>query len=81
MAERTRFELDYVNPRAEVPRPGSILLLGRHPNPLGPPDGESRIPRGGSWLDTTDDVRSANRGENSPDYVRHKVGFRCAARR
>ena len=50
-------------------------------NPAGPVDGESRIPRGGSWLDTTDDVRSANRGENSPDYTRHKVGFRCAARR
>lgn len=50
-------------------------------NPAGPASGESRIPRGGSWLDTPDDVRSANRGENSPDYTRHKVGFRCAARR
>ncbi len=47
-------------------------------NPTGPPAGQSRIPRGGSWLDTPDDVRSANRGENSPDYTRHKVGFRCA---
>ena len=60
--------------------------FGRYPsadqaNPTGPASGESRIPRGGSWLDTTDDVRSANRGENSPDYTRHKVGFRCAARR
>ncbi len=49
-------------------------------NPTGPASGESRIPRGGSWLDTPDDVRSANRGENSTDYTRHKVGFRCAAR-
>jgi formylglycine-generating enzyme required for sulfatase activity len=60
--------------------------FGRYPsadqvNPAGPASGESRIPRGGSWLDTTDDVRSANRGENSPDYARHKVGFRCAAQR
>ena len=60
--------------------------FGRYPsadqvNPLGPASGESRIPRGGSWLDTPDDVRSANRGENSPDYTRHKVGFRCAVRR
>jgi formylglycine-generating enzyme required for sulfatase activity len=54
---------------------------GRQVNPAGPSVGESRIPRGGSWLDTSDDVRSANRGENSPDYTRHKVGFRCAGRR
>jgi formylglycine-generating enzyme required for sulfatase activity len=58
--------------------------FGRYPsadqvNPAGPASGESRIPRGGSWLDTPDDVRSANRGENSPDYTRHKVGFRCSA--
>jgi formylglycine-generating enzyme required for sulfatase activity len=49
----------------------------RQVNPTGPPGGDSRIPRGGSWYDTPDDVRSANRGENSPDYTRHKVGFRC----
>jgi formylglycine-generating enzyme required for sulfatase activity len=48
-------------------------------NPAGPPSGESRIPRGGSWLDLPDDIRSANRGANAPDYTRHKVGFRCAA--
>jgi formylglycine-generating enzyme required for sulfatase activity len=48
-------------------------------NPTGPSLGDSCIPRGGSWYDTPDDVRSANRGENSPDYVRHKVGFRCAS--
>ena len=46
-------------------------------NPTGPVSGNSRIPKGGSWLDKPDDVRSANRGENSPDYTRHKVGFRC----
>jgi formylglycine-generating enzyme required for sulfatase activity len=47
-------------------------------NPQGPSSGESRIPRGGSWLDLPDDIRSANRGANAPDYTRHKVGFRCA---
>jgi formylglycine-generating enzyme required for sulfatase activity len=52
--------------------------LERQVNPMGPSSGESRIPRGGSWLDTPDDVRSTNRGENTPDYTRHKVGFRCA---
>ena len=47
-------------------------------NPSGPESGEGHIPRGGAWLDKPDDVRSANRGENSIDYTRHKVGFRCA---
>lgn len=56
--------------------------FGRYPaeaqsNPTGPLTGESRIPKGGCWLDRPDDVRSANRGENTPDYTRHKVGFRC----
>jgi formylglycine-generating enzyme required for sulfatase activity len=46
-------------------------------NPIGPPTGEYRIPRGGSWLDVPDDIRSTNRGANTPDYTRHKVGFRC----
>lgn len=47
-------------------------------DPVGPLSGSGRIPRGGSWYDKPDDVRSANRGENTPDYARHKVGFRCA---
>lgn len=47
-------------------------------NPIGPVSGESRIPRGGSWYDTPDDVRSLNRGANLPDYTHPKVGFRCA---
>jgi len=50
----------------------------RRVNPTGPSSGESRIPRGGSWLDAPDNIRSTNRGENTPDYTRHKVGFRCA---
>ena len=47
-------------------------------NPMGPSSGDSRVTRGGSWYDTPNDVRSANRGQNTTDYVRHKVGFRCA---
>lgn len=47
-------------------------------NPQGPQTGSSKIPRGGSWYDRPDDTRSTNRGENTPDYTRHKVGFRCA---
>ena len=48
-------------------------------DPAGPTTGDSYIPRGGSWYDTPDDVRSANRGSNLPDYTHPKVGFRCAA--
>lgn len=47
-------------------------------NPKGPAGGTTHIPKGGSWLDRRDDLRSSNRGENTPDYSRHKVGFRCA---
>ena len=39
---------------------------------------ELHIPRGGSWYDKPDDVRSANRGGELPDYFRHNLGFRCA---
>ena len=48
-------------------------------DPQGPTSGESKIPRGGSWYDTPDDVRSLNRGANLPDYTHPKVGFRCAS--
>jgi formylglycine-generating enzyme required for sulfatase activity len=53
----------------------------RQVNPTGPASGTSHIPRGGCWLDTPDNTRGANRGENSTDYTRHKVGFRCACQR
>jgi formylglycine-generating enzyme required for sulfatase activity len=50
---------------------------GQAEDPRGPQTGESRIPRGGSWYDRPDDTRSANRGEETPDYNRHNLGFRC----
>lgn len=46
-------------------------------NPVGPSEGESYIPKGGCWLDTADNLRGSNRGQNTPDYTRHNVGFRC----
>lgn len=46
-------------------------------NPLGPDEGENHIPKGGCWLDTPENLRGSNRGQNTPDYTRHKVGFRC----
>jgi formylglycine-generating enzyme required for sulfatase activity len=46
-------------------------------NPQGPDSGRTYPTKGGCWLDKPDNLRSSNRGENTPDYVRHKVGFRC----
>lgn len=51
---------------------------GEAVNQSGIDTGELRIPRGGSWYDKPDDVRSANRGGELPDYFRHNLGFRCA---
>ncbi len=57
--------------------------LGKYPsgggaNPKGAEVGELKIPKGGSWYDTPDDVRSANRGGESLEYFRDNLGFRCA---
>ena len=51
----------------------------RQENPTGPSSGRTHSPRGGCWLDTPVITRSTNRGQNTIDYSRHKVGFRCAA--
>ncbi len=48
----------------------------RSSNPSGPVSGDYRVLRGGSWLN--DVVRSANRGDNVPDYIDDDIGFRCA---
>ena len=46
-------------------------------NPIGPDEGKTYIPKGGCWLSTQENLRGSNRGQNTPDYTRHKVGFRC----
>lgn len=47
-------------------------------DPGGPQVGELKIPRGGSWYDTPDDVRSTNRGGELLNYWRDNLGFRCS---
>jgi len=54
-----------------------VYPSGETINPTGPATGESKIPRGGSWYDTPDDVRSTNRGGELLDYWRDNLGFRC----
>ncbi len=45
--------------------------------PDGPPDG--RVVRGGSWNNTTRNLRSANRNNNSPGNRNNNNGFRLAS--
>jgi len=47
-------------------------------NPPGAETGESRVLRGGSWVDTFDRVRSGARSPAVPDARNNATGFRCA---
>jgi formylglycine-generating enzyme required for sulfatase activity len=47
-------------------------------NPQGPLSGDSRVLRGGSWLNFGSDVRSAYRGRIDPALSFNFSGFRCA---
>jgi serine/threonine-protein kinase len=46
-------------------------------DPQGPESGDAIVSRGGSWYDAFFNLRSNNRGSNTLDYYRHKLGFRC----
>ncbi len=47
-------------------------------DPQGPPDGDSRVLRGGSFVSPARFVRSASRGRNVPTLRGYFVGFRAA---
>ena len=47
-------------------------------NPQGSQDGNSRVLRGGSWINDEDYARAANRNWNIPAIEDIFVGFRCA---
>jgi len=47
-------------------------------NPPGPASGDSRVLRGGSWVNLGYVVRSAYRGRGVPDYRHGNIGFRCS---
>ena len=46
-------------------------------NPPGPAKGQSRVVRGGSWVDGASIVRASYRNRNTPDYRNYNIGFRC----
>ncbi|MGH7165600.1 MAG: formylglycine-generating enzyme family protein [Nitrospiraceae bacterium] len=47
-------------------------------NPKGPSEGKERVIRGGSWRETANMVRSANRSKHLPGERRVYIGIRCA---
>ena len=47
-------------------------------NPKGPPTGEARVLRGGSWGVGARYLRPAGRGWSEPGYWYDGIGFRCA---
>ncbi|PIE79828.1 MAG: hypothetical protein CSA11_10635 [Chloroflexi bacterium] len=51
---------------------------GSDTNPMGPPEGEFKVFRGGSWLSTADEVAPAARANFDPLVNQSNLGFRCA---
>ena len=49
-------------------------------NPVGPPSGDSRVLRGGSWRYGWGDLRVTFRNYDPPAQRRDVIGFRCAGR-
>ena len=47
-------------------------------NPQGPASGDVRVLRGGSWLNYSGSVRSANRSRFDPTNTVNDIGFRCS---
>ncbi|HFQ94148.1 MAG TPA: hypothetical protein ENK32_09080, partial [Anaerolineae bacterium] len=47
-------------------------------NPMGPPEGDIKSLRGGSWLSPADEVHVSARGSFDPAVVQANLGFRCA---
>jgi formylglycine-generating enzyme required for sulfatase activity len=48
-------------------------------DPQGPVTGTVRVFRGGSWYDTAQGCRVANRDSKPPDFRSYNVGFRVVA--
>ena len=47
-------------------------------NPQGPPSGQHRVIRGGSWSVSPSNLRATNRGHNLPESRNDNRGFRCS---
>jgi len=47
-------------------------------DPQGPPEGDYRVVRGGSWSSPADELRTSARSYSNPDKGTGYIGFRCA---
>jgi len=47
-------------------------------DPQGPPNGDYKVIRGGSWMNDEPLLQSSRRGKYSPDQKSPSIGFRCA---
>ena len=56
-----------------------FYLAGLNENPIGPPSGETKSLRGGSYLDDENEIRVFNRFFHAPGSPGINRGFRCAS--
>ena len=47
-------------------------------DPQGPEEGTERVVRGGSWSNSAEQIRSANRSQENPESQLNIIGFRLA---
>jgi formylglycine-generating enzyme required for sulfatase activity len=56
----------------------SYYLVPESLNPLGPPTGQERVHRGGSFYEGDSFIYSSKRDKGDPGFVSFNLGFRCA---
>jgi formylglycine-generating enzyme required for sulfatase activity len=56
----------------------SYYLVPESLNPLGPPTGQERVHRGGSFYEGDSFIYSSKRDKGDPSFVSFNLGFRCA---
>ncbi len=56
----------------------NYYATGTAENPQGPPDGDKRVVRGGTYANRDRDLRTSYRYRFYPNTKLDKIGFRCA---
>jgi formylglycine-generating enzyme len=65
---------DWYDERSYAETPGAEAAT----DPTGPPAGDARVVRGGSWVDETSFLRTSRRYFDKPATHKAFIGFRCA---
>ena len=55
--------------------------IGEGVDPAGPPSGDAKVLRGGSWTNTPSSVRVSVRGRRTPETRSADTGFRCVLKK